>query len=106
MIKIGDKTTEKLQVYWNNFAANCIHLYPFMLTLQVQHGTRYATGLEQLRIQGGHHFSFSKFSDFFGIVVTLKTKRRQVPGSNPVALVDLAVRSFPWFSPKTRVNTG
>ena len=30
-----------------------------------------------------------------GRVVTLQTGRREVPGSNPVALVDLAVRSFP-----------
>ena len=35
-----------------------------------------------------------------GTVVMLKTGRREVPGSNLVALVDLAVRSFPWFSPK------
>ena len=30
----------------------------------------------------------------------LKTGRRKVPGSIPITLVDLAVRSFPWFSPK------
>ena len=35
-----------------------------------------------------------------GGVVELKTGRREVPGLNPVALFDLTVRSFPWFSPK------
>ena len=30
----------------------------------------------------------------------LKTGRREVPGSISVALVDLAVRSYSWFSPK------
>ena len=34
-----------------------------------------------------------------GGVVMLKTGRREVPGSIPVELVDLAVRSLPWFSP-------
>ena len=35
-----------------------------------------------------------------GGVVAFKTGRWEMPGSNPLALVDLAVRSFPWFSPK------
>ena len=35
-----------------------------------------------------------------GGVVVLKTVRREVPDSTPVALVDLAVWSFPWFSLK------
>ena len=35
-----------------------------------------------------------------GREVTLKTGSREVSGSNPGRAFDLAIRSFPWFSPK------
>ena len=41
-----------------------------------------------------------------GGVVTLKTGRRGVPGSNPVALVDLAVRGFSVVFSEICINTG
>ena len=43
---------------------------------------------------------FNMYSPTSGRVVTLKTGRWEVPVQTLVALVDPAVRSFPWFSPK------